>query len=92
MNRQLGSGLVVGAAASVLLAIKLLAPERVDLTAVALLVVALLPWLSVLVESAELHNLASAHGDIRNRALPASAPPSAANCARARSCAAAWSR
>ena len=31
MNRQLGSGLVVGAAASVLLAIKLLAPERVDL-------------------------------------------------------------
>jgi hypothetical protein len=54
MREGVVSNVVVTVAAAVVLAAKFVAPERVDLTTVAILILALLPWLSSIVERAEL--------------------------------------
>jgi hypothetical protein len=54
MRKDTRSNVIISLAALAVLAVKLAAPDRVDVVAVALLVVALLPWLSAIVERADM--------------------------------------
>lgn len=52
-SRDLPTRMTISAAALVVLALKLLAPHRVDITAVALLLLALIPWMSTILTSVD---------------------------------------
>ncbi|WP_328834781.1 hypothetical protein [Streptomyces europaeiscabiei] len=52
-SRDLPTRMMISAAALMVLVLKLFAPQRVDITAVALLLLALIPWMSTILSSVD---------------------------------------